>query len=99
MQIFQCVSGSPYRHWQPMPAVARGSVARASLSNLYLCPTYMREWYSWERMTPVRTEAGRGRHATDGRSGVGWRHDEGHSARTASARKTENDEEGTKETR
>jgi hypothetical protein len=27
MQIFQCVSGSPYRHWQAMPAVARGSVA------------------------------------------------------------------------
>ena len=45
MQIFQCVSGSPYLHWQAMPAVARGSVARASLSNLYLCPTYMREWY------------------------------------------------------
>ena len=26
MQIFQCVSGSPYRHWQAMPAVARSSI-------------------------------------------------------------------------
>jgi hypothetical protein len=26
MQIFQCVSGSPYLHWQAMPAVARSSI-------------------------------------------------------------------------
>ena len=26
MQIFQCVSGSPYRHWQAMPAVALSSI-------------------------------------------------------------------------
>ena len=34
MQIFQCVSGSPYRHWQAMPAVARGSVAGRSCRTL-----------------------------------------------------------------
>ena len=39
MQIFQCGSGSPYRHWQAMPAVARSSIARVvellELSNFH----------------------------------------------------------------
>ena len=35
MQIFQCGSGSPYRHWQAMPAVARSSIERR------LCRTYI----------------------------------------------------------
>ena len=30
MRIFQSVSGAPYRHWQAMPVVARGSVAGES---------------------------------------------------------------------
>ena len=33
MRIFQSVSGAPHRHWQAMPAVARGSIETR------LCPT------------------------------------------------------------
>jgi hypothetical protein len=49
--------------------------------------------------TGRRKRGGRQRVACDGRRGVGWRHDKGHGARTASARKTEKNEEGTKDNR
>lgn len=37
LQIFRSVSGSPYCHWQAMPAVARGSVG-AVLSPIFVFP-------------------------------------------------------------
>ena len=46
MRIFQSVSGAPYRHWQAMPVVARGSVAGES------CRTF--------RVVELRYESGRG---------------------------------------
>ena len=41
MYIFQSVSGAPYRHWQAMPAVARGSIETRLCPPLFL----VREWY------------------------------------------------------
>ena len=61
--------------------------------------TQVREEPAAHDRTPCVHPGGRQRAACEKRSGEGWPQDEGHSARTAGARKTEKDEEGTTETR